>query len=279
MRVQGEVGMFDLENKNIYVNNIKLDYKSFSKKMFVSHKIKLCMVVTGSALWKIENRLISVKEGDVVILNDRMKRVFKEVSEAEGIELLTVEFEPQLFVNQFRGLFYGKDIEKNNVISDHKEINKLFKEIDMEVQKRLPYSKIIIGAKLVEMLSFMMRHLEVSENSNVKIRSDMYRVLEYIDKHYKTEILQQEAAQMIHMSTTRFSKYFSKCMGMGFAEYVMRKRIQMAIYLLKDSEKTVLEIALECGFNNMASFYKAFKKITNLCPGDYRNADNEKVNI
>ena len=161
--------MFDLENKNIYVNNIKLDYKSFSKKMFVSHKIKLCMVVTGSALWQIENRLISVKEGDVVILNDRMKRVFKEVSEAEGIELLTVEFEPQLFVNQFRGLFYGKDIEKNNVISDHKEINKLFKEIDMEVQKRLPYSKIIIGAKLVEMLSFMMRHLEVSENSNVKI--------------------------------------------------------------------------------------------------------------
>ena len=97
--------MFDLENKNIYVNNIKLDYKSFSKKMFVSHKIKLCMVVTGSALWQIENRLISVKEGDVVILNDRMKRVFKEVSEAEGIELLTVEFEPQLFVNQFRGLF------------------------------------------------------------------------------------------------------------------------------------------------------------------------------
>ena len=271
--------MFDLENKSIHVSKIKLSSQSFSRDVFVSHNIKLCLVNSGSALWQIEDHLVAVKEGDVIILNNRMKRVFKEVSEASGIALLVVEFEPQLFMNQFQGLLYGKDIEQNNVITGHEEIIRLFKKIEAEAQKKLLYSKIVIGAKLVEMLALMMRHFDIVEKSNVKIGSDMYRVLEYIDEHYQNDISQQEVADLINMSTTGFSRYFSKCMGTGFAAYIMHKRIQLAIHLLKTGDKTVLEIALECGFNNTASFYKAFKKITNLNPGDYRNGDGEEGNV
>lgn len=53
-------------------------------------------------------------------------------------------------MNRFRGLLYGTDIEQNNVISDHEEINRLFKAIDAETQKKLSHSEIVIGAKLVE---------------------------------------------------------------------------------------------------------------------------------
>ena len=257
--------MFDLENKSIHVSKIKLSSKSFSKKIFISHNIKLCLVKKGSALWQIEDRLVPVKGGDVVILNNHMKRVFKEVNENTGIELAIVEFEPQLFMNPFRGLLYGKNVEEQNV--------------EAEAQKKLSYSKILIGAKLVEALALMMRHFDIAEKSNVKMGSDMYRVLEYIDEHYRNDISQQQVADLVNMSTTGFSRYFTKCMGVGFAGYIMQKRIQFAIHLLKNSDKTVLEIALECGFNNTASFYKAFKKITNLNPGDYQNGDGEEGNV
>lgn len=271
--------MFDLENKSIHVSKIKLSNQSFSKKFFISHNIKLCMVKKGSALWQIEDRLVPVKEGDVVILNNHMKRVFKEVNENTGIELTIVEFEPQLFMNPFRGILYGKNVEAQNVISGHGDINRLFLEIEEETQKKLSYSKILIGAKLVEVLSLMMRHFDIAEQSNVKMGSDMYRVLEYIDEHYRTDISQQQVANLVNMSATAFSRYFTKCMGVGFAAYIMQKRIQYAIHLLKTSDKTVLEVALESGFNNTASFYKAFKKITNLSPGDYRNGDGEEGNV
>ena len=165
------------------------------------------------------------------------------------------------------------------MISDHEVIIGLFKEIEAEAQKKPLYSKIVIGAKLVEMLALMMRHFDIAEKSNVKMGSDMYRVLEYIDEHYRNDISQQQVADLVNMSTTGFSRYFTKCMGVGFAGYIMQKRIQFAIHLLKTSDKTVLEIALECGFNNTASFYKAFKKITNLNPGDYRNGDGEEGNV
>ncbi len=267
--------MFDLENKSIHVSKIKLSRQSFSRKVFISHNIKLCLVNSGSALWQIEDRLVPVKEGDVVILNNRMKRVFKEVSEESGIELLVVEFEPQLFVNRFRSLLYGKDIENNNVISDHGELIRLFQTIEAEAQSKLPHSQIVIGAKLVEALALMMRHFDIAEKSSVQMGSDMYRVLEYIDEHYRNDISEKQVADLANMSTTGFSRYFTKCMGIGFAGYVMQKRIQFAIHMLTNGDKTVLEIALECGFNNTASFYKAFKKITHMNPKDYRNMGEE----
>ena len=137
--------MFDLENKSIHVSKIKLSSQSFSKKIFISHNIKLCLVKKGSALWQIENRLVPVKEGDVVILNNHMKRVFKEVAENTGIEILIVEFEPQLFMNSFRGVLYGKNVEEQNVIFGHEGMNRLFQEIEAESQKKLPYSKFLLA--------------------------------------------------------------------------------------------------------------------------------------
>lgn len=62
-------------------------------------------------------------------------------------------------------------------------------------------------------------------------------------------------------------------MGMGMTQYVMHKRINKAIHLLQTSPKNVLDIAYDCGFNTRASFYKAFKKITNKSPKDYRKLE------
>ena len=267
--------MFDLANKSIHVSKIKLSSQSFSRKVHTFHNIKLCLVKGGYGLWQIDDRLVPVKEGDVVILSNRMKRVFKEVSEKTGIELLVVEFEPQLFMNQFRGLFWDRNSEQNNVISGHQELIRLFCEIGEESQKNLTYSKVLIGAKLVEILALMMRYYDITEKSNVQIGSDMYRVLEYIDEHYRKDISEKQVADLANMSTTGFSRYFTKCMGVGFAGYIMQKRIQFAIHLLVSNDKTVLEIALESGFNNTASFYKAFKKITGTNPTEYREMEEK----
>ena len=263
--------MFDLKSNNIFVNEIKLSHKSFSRKVFISHNIKLCLIKRGSALWQIEERTVAVKEGDVVILNNHMKRVFKEVSEVTGIELLVVEFEPQLFLNQFRSVLYGRSIEKNNVISGQEELTQHFLKIWEERQKNLPYSEVIIVTQLVEIMVLIMRCFDITVQSYEKMNNDMWRVLEYIDDHYQNEISLQQVARLVNISTTSLSRNFTKCMGIGFAGYIMQKRIQYAIRLLMSSDKTVLEIALESGFNNTASFYKAFKKITNLTPKDYRH--------
>ena len=48
------------------------------------------------------------------------------------------------------------------------------------------------------------------------------------------------------------------------------RRIDQAIKLLQETDRTVLEIACQCGFNNTANFNRAFKKVTGRVPSGYR---------
>lgn len=274
----------DLSGKNIQIHKIKLSTQSFSRNWYISRNIKVCLVKKGEAIWQIENRLVSVKAGDVVILNNHTKRVFKNVSEEKGIELIVAEFDPRLFLNQFGGLFYGGERSKEKLFSgellpDGEEFYRLFEDMEKEAEKGLPFYENIVAARLIVVLSLLMRYLQMKEKNCFVMHREMDTVLQYIDEHYRQDITLGEAAECIRMSETAFSRYFSRFMGVGFASYVMNKRIQTAIYLLRSSRKTVLDIALECGFNSAASFYKAFKKITGLTPGDYRSTDREKMMV
>lgn len=271
--------MFDLENKSIRVRRMRLEHHTFSHNLYRSHNFKLCLVTDGSALWQIGERMYTVGPNDVVVLSNRVKRVFQEVYSDTGIELLTLEFDPALFQNQMPGLFVGKEQEWEPVIPGQSDMIRLFQEIDREEALRGSYFGMAVSAKLAELLILILRSLHISDTAHVKMNGDMYKTLTYIDHYYMTDISLKEAAEMTNMSVSGFSRYFSKCMGTGFAQYIMHKRIHHAVYLLQYSEKTVLDIALECGFHNTASFYKAFKKVTNMKPGDYRNPGEEKYNI
>ena len=59
-------------------------------------------------------------------------------------------------------------------------------------------------------------------------------------------------------------------MGMSVWDYICIKRIEEALTLIKTTDKNILDIALECGFNNTVNFNKIFKKYTNLLPSTFR---------
>jgi len=70
------------------------------------------------------------------------------------------------------------------------------------------------------------------------------------------------------MSSNYFSSYFRKVTGISFSEYVTRIRISRARELLRDTDKSVTEIAMECGFHNISNFYRLYKKHVGKPPRD-----------
>lgn len=77
-------------------------------------------------------------------------------------------------------------------------------------------------------------------------------------------------AKLIGVSQYYVSQTLSEIIGRNFYDYVSYWRIQYAQKRLRDSNLSVLAIAMECGFNARSSFYTAFKKELNLSPGEYR---------
>jgi AraC family L-rhamnose operon regulatory protein RhaS len=78
------------------------------------------------------------------------------------------------------------------------------------------------------------------------------------------------AAEELGMSRRRFTHLFREATGTTWSSYVTRLRIDYARQLLRDSQRGIAAVAFECGFEDLSSFYRAFKRKTGLTPNAWR---------
>jgi AraC-like DNA-binding protein len=105
----------------------------------------------------------------------------------------------------------------------------------------------------------------------------MQRVFRYIDLHLTDEIDRTRAAAEAHLSPGAFSRFFKLRTGRTLPEYVNALRIGRACEMLADDKWKVADIAMECGFANLANFNRHFRKITKLSPREYRRRFRENA--
>jgi AraC-like DNA-binding protein len=101
----------------------------------------------------------------------------------------------------------------------------------------------------------------------------LLEALSYIEQHFKEHIDQKELATRCGMTPFRFSRLFKQTCGVGFLEFILRKRMESAEGLLCNSQMSVTSIAYEMGFQDPSYFTRAFKQHFGCCPSDYRRAE------
>jgi YesN/AraC family two-component response regulator len=77
-------------------------------------------------------------------------------------------------------------------------------------------------------------------------------------------------ADKFNLSRSYLSKKFKTATGFGFKEYIINVRIQNACNLLLETNKSITDIAFECGFNDSNYFGDAFRKAKGISPHKYR---------
>ena len=87
---------------------------------------------------------------------------------------------------------------------------------------------------------------------------------------HNEEVIQDLAGQ-VHMNEQYFCRFFKKSLGRSPMEYLNEYRIKQAMRLLEETDLPVTEVCLECGYNNLGNFLRAFKKYTQTTPLKYRN--------
>ncbi|RYE27867.1 MAG: AraC family transcriptional regulator [Sphingobacteriaceae bacterium] len=96
------------------------------------------------------------------------------------------------------------------------------------------------------------------------------KITEYIMQNFNKDINLPDAASVANMGLTAFCNYFKDQFRLTFVEYLNTVRIGHACKLLADDKNNIVEVAYECGFNNLANFNRQFKKIKQVTPSDYR---------
>lgn len=126
---------------------------------------------------------------------------------------------------------------------------------------------------LIEMYNFIINSKKLNKYINdVKIKSPcVYRAIEYIENNYTNEISIDELCSDLNINKCYFCSIFKKEVGTTFINYLNEYKVEKSKDLLKNSNLSLLDIALTVGFNNQSYYSKVFKKITCKTPVEFRN--------
>lgn len=97
----------------------------------------------------------------------------------------------------------------------------------------------------------------------------------FIDQHYAEPITLDQLAQLVHLSPAYLSRRFHQEQGLPIRDYIAKKRMEQARYLLQTSRLSIKEAAQCCGFSNLSYFYKICKEQTGLSPAQLRQEASE----
>lgn len=111
----------------------------------------------------------------------------------------------------------------------------------------------------------------VAESKISPVHSEIYRkALDYIAKNFSENINLKTAAEKIGCSYVYLSRVFSQTIGIPFTAFLNRHRVINSFELLKNTDRTITEIAYSCGFGTLRSYNREFKKCLNITPKEYR---------
>ncbi|WP_342439654.1 AraC family transcriptional regulator [Paenibacillus sp. FSL L8-0436] len=155
-------------------------------------------------------------------------------------------------------------------------LSAIMQELLQEHVQKLPHHEQLMIGLLHELCALILRnmpldivnpHKDKRRITNMKI---MQEVLEYLDVNYMHPITLADAARHANMSLFYFSRFFKSISGMSYIAYLNSIRVNQAERLLLSTDKSILDIALECGFSNIRTFNRVFKQVKLRTPSELR---------
>lgn len=98
------------------------------------------------------------------------------------------------------------------------------------------------------------QYLAASPGKTAPVGDKIGEVMDYIQTSYGQPLNLAETAARWYMSESAFSRFFKRETGTGFTEYVRNLRLEQAKEQLLSTNKTVTEIAYDCGYSNLSVF-------------------------
>lgn len=112
----------------------------------------------------------------------------------------------------------------------------------------------------------------MTPDTDARIREliTMRKVRDRIDREYARPLDVEALAQGVHMSAGHLSRCFREAYGESPYSYLMTRRIERAMALLRRGDLSVTEVCFEVGSSSLGTFSTRFSELVGVSPGVYR---------
>lgn len=272
---------------------ITLDLQTdFSPTRPLLHKeSRFLYVLSGQAKIKIQNKIYTMEEGDLLALNPWQISEIIEVDDHISYYLLIYKYE--LFNYQIKNHInlnsedfpFLETLYRINKVqvpqSLRSEILNIFQSLrdevglcslDVNLSKK-NYSDIFVFAKISELLVYFLR---LSERSEEEFEEDEFfseQILSYMFLNLKEDLSLARLSKIFYMSESAISTYIKSLTGMGFYELIQSMKILKIEFLLVYTNLTLEEIASLLNFTDGAQVSKVFQTHTGVQANKFRKAN------
>jgi AraC-like DNA-binding protein len=162
-----------------------------------------------------------------------------------------------------------------NIISltDLSEVESYLDKIPDVIVESENFYDVKLSAIMTQILSELVLYKRnpVNNRKFSEYNQMISKVTTYMQKNYAQKVGNSDLIKIAHLSEYHFLRLFKKCMGISPYEYLTNYRINKSKSLLKQTAKSINEIAYSVGFNNANNFIREFKILVGTTPLKYRN--------
>jgi two-component system response regulator YesN len=116
----------------------------------------------------------------------------------------------------------------------------------------------------------------ISEERGRSALVRMTRMRDFLSRRFATKVSAREVAEAAGLSVSRALHLFRQESGMSLSAYIAGQRVDYARYLLRNTDRSMAEIASECGFFDQSHFTKTFRAVEGMPPLRYRKKEQEQ---
>ena len=256
---------------------------------FPKHKhnyVELVYMCSGSTTHILNDKeTLILKEGDLLFLNQNATQEILPAKESDIAvnfvilpEFFNVSFSMMQEENVLRDFLLSTLSGGDSLLSflhfsakDILPVQNLLENMIWTIYEKHPATNTVIQTTMGLLLMNLSAFAE-NINKGLPDRYDenmIFTVLKYIETKYKNGTLAEISAE-INEPTYFVSRLLKKHLGKNFKELLQERKLQQAVFLLKQSTLTVEKIIASVGYDNSSYFHRKFREKYGMSPGEYR---------
>ena len=240
-------------------------------------EFELILLTEGYGTAMIGDYIGEYKPGDIFFIAGNLPHWFKKQHHKMTGCSVVIHFNQYIFGTEFLQLPELKSIQqllgKNDGIQLQSNLQKEIATVILEMEGIKGFHRIALLLQCLQKISTTQQYTTLTQNfssNNHHINPAIEKIIDFSFKRYLTPITLQQVAEVAEMSIPTFCRFFKKNIKKTYFDFIQDLRISHACKLLTNTDKPVMEICYESGYNSWAHFSKQFKEVKKMPPSQYR---------
>ncbi|SKC49372.1 GH39 family glycosyl hydrolase [Maledivibacter halophilus] len=252
------------------------------------HKeVEILLVLQGSVNIRVGNERYLLQEDDLILIN--RNEIHNTNKTEEDNILFALQINPEYYATHYpqikkivfdcKSFLHGKNEQKR-----FDTIRGYLAQIVWELNKKREGYQLTIGSIVYLLAAYLVDNFDyvlIEDKKEAIMSKNIIRIqsiIEYINDNLEKKVTLKDIADNQNLSIYYLSHFIKENMGMSFQEYLNNIRLDKAVYLLLNTNKTITELSYESGFSSTKSFNKLFKDTYCFTPTEYRKKCGDKTN-